>query len=184
MEPWVSFLSAASLASISACEATDSEIGMGKPCKIQRNPSPRKSGWYVLDHPVCPHSLGLFCWRSRARRSAMTWSCWVSPRLWGVLGFCLASKAATRLAGYEIRFLKNVEGRGEGTHSPFPIQIISRHPGRPPIDNSLWFSFISLCSPIQLTKQRVWLRGQDLPRTVSGERLMSCFLSPRRQSGG
>lgn len=40
--------------------------------------------------------LGLFSWRSRARRSAMTWSWWVSPLLRGVLGFCLASKAAIR----------------------------------------------------------------------------------------
>lgn len=119
MEPRGSSLSAASLASISACEATDSEIGMEKPCKIPRNPSPRRPGWYLLSHPVCSHSLGLFCWRSRARRSAMTWSCWIRPGLWGVLGFCLASKVATRLAGKEIRLLKNAGGRGEGTHSCF-----------------------------------------------------------------
>lgn len=97
-----------------------------------------------------------------------------------MLGFCLASKAATRLAGYEIRFLKNAEGRGEGTHSPFPIQIISRYPGRPPVDNSLWSSFISPCSLIQLTKQRVWIRGQDLPRTVSGERDDELLSEPKR----
>lgn len=112
MEPWGSSLSAASLASISACEGTNSAIGMGKHCKIQRNPSPRSPGWCPLGHPACLHSLGLFSWRSRARRSAMTWSWWVSPLFRGVLGFCLASKAAIRLAEYEIEALE--ESRREG----------------------------------------------------------------------
>lgn len=62
--------------------------------------------------PSLFYLLGLFSWRSRARRSAMTWSGWVSPWFCRVLGFCLASKAAIRLARYETEVLK--EDRREG----------------------------------------------------------------------
>lgn len=44
----------------------------------------------------------------------------------------------------------------------------------------LWFSFIFPCSPIQLTKQRVWLREQDLLRTISGARAIVLLSEPKR----
>lgn len=55
----------------------------------------------------------------------MAWSLWVMPWLWEVLGFFLASKAATRLSEYEVETLK-VKEKTEGTHlnQSGPLQAI------------------------------------------------------------
>lgn len=74
--------------------------------------------------PSLFHSLGLFSWRSRARRSAMTWSGWVSPWFCRVLGFCLASKAAIRLVEHETEVLE--ECRREGRRHPLTVSHSNR----------------------------------------------------------